>query len=79
MLILGGLGENDKITMPIEIYDTETFEWSSHLYFDKYRHASFILERYVFAHGGFDYSNPLHPTDSLVMFDLTDFCVNYKK
>lgn len=78
MLILGGRNENDSFnSMPIESYDSENMEWTSHFTFDKFRHSSFTLDRFVFSQGGFDYSNPIEPTDKIVMFDVEELCSNY--
>ena len=40
--------------MPIEIYDTDLLEWSSHFTFDKLRHSTFIVDKFVFSQGGYD-------------------------
>ncbi len=82
MIILGGLGEPEKIgneSMSVEIYNCDTFEWTSHFYFNKFRHASFLIEKYAFTFGGCDYSNPLGSTDKIVMFDVQELCNNVRR
>jgi len=70
MILLGGRGDENLKTIPIEVYDTESSEWNKLASFDKFRHASWIVDNYLFTHGGFDYSNPQISNNSLVMIDI---------
>lgn len=70
MILLGGRGDENMKTIPIEVYDTESSEWNKLASFDKFRHASWIVDNYLFTHGGFDYSNPQISNNSLVMIDI---------
>ncbi len=82
MVILGGLGETDKIgneAMAVEIYNCDTFEWSAHFSFNKFRHSSFLIEKYAFTFGGCEYSEPLKSTDKIVMFDVQELCNNVRR
>jgi protein phosphatase len=82
MIILGGRSEDNNLlslTMPVELYDTATLEWSSHFNFDRFRHCSYILEKFVFSHGGCEYKSPIEPTDKIGMFDVSELCQTVKK
>ena len=70
LILLGGRGDENMKTIPIEVYDTESSEWNKLAAFDKFRHASWIVDNYLFTHGGFDYSNPQISNNSLVMIDI---------
>ena len=70
MILLGGRGDENLKTIPIEVYDTESSEWNKLASFDKFRHASWIVDNFLFTHGGFDYSNPQISNNSLVMIDI---------
>jgi hypothetical protein len=82
MIVLGGRGEDIDLHgqgMPVEVYDTDKLDWSSHLFFDKFRHAAITVDKYAFVQGGCDFSNPTEPSDKIVMFDMQELCVIVKK
>ena len=82
MIILGGLSELDNMEnggICVEIFNCDTLEWFSNFYFNKFRHASVVLEKYAFTFGGCDFSNPIEPTDKIVMFDVQELCSNVRK
>ena len=70
LIILGGRTDQDIKSIPIEVYDTGTSEWYKLAAFDKFRHSSWILENFLYTHGGFDYSSPMISNNSLVMIDI---------
>jgi hypothetical protein len=72
MIMLGGRGENEIGSMSIEVYDTEVGEWSYLFGFNKFRHVSFAVDKYVFVHGGCEFDNPCDPVDNILMFDFMD-------
>ena len=82
MIILGGRSEEVDLHsngLPVEIYDTDKLEWTSHLAFDKFRHSVFTVDKYAFVHGGCDLFSPTEPTDKIVMFDIAELCSAVKK
>ncbi len=70
LIILGGRTDLEIKSIPIEVYDTGTSEWYKLAAFDKFRHSSWILENFLYTHGGFDYSSPMISNNSLVMIDI---------
>lgn len=57
--------------MPVEVYDTETSEWHRFPSLQRFRHASWILNKDIFAHGGFEHDSPNIPTKAILKIDLT--------
>ena len=70
MIVLGGRTDEDQKNIPIEIYDTETSDWTELTPFNKFRHSSWIVENCLFTHGGFDYLSPMISKNDLVMIDV---------
>ena len=57
--------------MPIEIYDTESSEWSRIGNVERYRHSSVITEtNELLIYGGFEPDLPNKPLDSLIRVEL---------
>lgn len=79
MIVLGGINENENNPLPIEIYDTETFDWTPHFTFDKFRHATFMIDKFVFSHGGMEWGRPNECSDQILMFDALELCGSIKK
>jgi protein phosphatase len=82
MIVLGGLSDLENIEnggIPVEIFNCDNLEWITYFHFNKFRHASVILEKYAFTFGGCELSNPLQPTDNFVMFDVQELCNNVTK
>lgn len=78
MVVLGGRSENVEMCingLPVEIYDSDKHEWYAMFSFDKFRHSSFVLDKYAFVHGGFYMSNFIEePSDQVIMFDIARLC-----
>jgi len=70
MVVLGGRTDEDLKNIPIEIYDTESSEWTELAFFNKFRHSSWIVENNLYTHGGFDYIQPMISKNDLVMIDI---------
>ncbi len=70
MIVLGGRTDDDIKNIPIEVYDTESSEWTELANFNKFRHSSWLSENLIFTHGGFDYASPMISKNDLVMIDL---------
>lgn len=56
--------------MPLDIYDTDTSEWHQLMNIERFRHACFLCDQYIYIHGGFDQELPNVPTDSILCLDL---------
>lgn len=70
MVVLGGRTDEDLKNIPIEIYDTESSDWTELAFFNKFRHSSWIFENNLYTHGGFDYVAPMISKNDLVMIDM---------
>jgi protein phosphatase len=70
MIVLGGRTDEDLKSIPLEVYDTESSEWTELAPFNKFRHSSWIIENQLFTHGGFDYLSPMISKNDLVMIDV---------
>ncbi len=70
---IGGRSGSEGDNLPIEVYDTETSEWHSFLYYKRFRHASFIVETTLYIHGGLEdekNNNPAKVLNELNLFDV---------
>ena len=70
LVILGGRTEEDVKETPIQVYDTETSDWAQFSSFNKFRHATWINNNFLYSHGGFDHKSPLVSKNDLVEIDL---------
>eukprot|EP01017_Pseudomicrothorax_dubius_P030214 TRINITY_DN3749_c0_g1_i5.p1 TRINITY_DN3749_c0_g1~~TRINITY_DN3749_c0_g1_i5.p1 ORF type:complete len:749 (+),score=142.71 TRINITY_DN3749_c0_g1_i5:79-2325(+) len=71
MIVLGGRTNNMADVLTIDVYNTETSEWTSFPSIDRFRHAAWALESMVYVHGGFEPNVPNVPVDTLKRVDLT--------
>jgi protein phosphatase len=62
MLVIGGRNNQVGETISFDIYDTETSEWFRLSSIEKFRHACWISDNYLYIHGGFDQDSPNVPT-----------------
>ena len=70
---IGGRSQQTGDDLPIEVYDTETSEWSSYITFKRFRHASFCFENYLYIHGGLEdekHNNPARALNEINLMDL---------
>ena len=72
---VGGRSSTDGDNLPIEVYDTETSEWHIFMNFKRFRHACFIIDNFMYIHGGLEdekHNNPakvLHEINLLNAFE----------
>jgi protein phosphatase len=62
MLVVGGRNNQVGQSLPFDIYNTESSEWFKLQSIEKFRHAAWIMENYLYVHGGFDQDSPNVPT-----------------
>jgi len=65
LLVIGGRTNTVGETLTIDIYDTETSEWSKFQSIQRFRHSSWIWEQGIFVFGGFELDSPNVPTDNI--------------
>lgn len=70
MIILGGRTNSPTESAGMETYDTETSEWYKTSSSLRFRHASWLLENYIYMFGGFEHDSPNIPTDTLMRINL---------
>lgn len=69
-LVIGGRTNNTNDNIPLEVYDTQTSDWFKFGNFQRFRHASWLTDQWLFMFGGFDQKNPNIPTDELLRVNL---------
>ena len=70
MFIVGGRTSSSSEQIGLEVYNTETSEWSMHRITRRLRHGCWISHSNLYIYGGFEYNNPSLPTDTLIKIDL---------
>jgi hypothetical protein len=70
LIVIGGRNDIDIKQIPIEIYDTESSQWESVAFFNKFRHTSWIVEDSVFTHGGFQLTDTIVAQNDIIKIDL---------
>lgn len=61
----------EEATSLIEIYNTETSEWSQYEGISRYRHAIVSVENTLYVHGGFEPEFASHPLETMVSLDIS--------
>ena len=70
LIVIGGRNDIDMKMIPIEIYDTETSEWESVAFFNKFRHTSWLVDNSMYTHGGFELQNTVVAKNDIIKIDL---------
>ena len=71
LIVIGGRNSLENKQMPIEIYDTQTSKWFGTASFNKFRHATWIVDHFIYTHGGFQLSNNLVAQNDIIKIDLS--------
>jgi diadenosine tetraphosphatase ApaH/serine/threonine PP2A family protein phosphatase len=69
MLVVGGRTNNVGESVAFEVYDTETSEWYKFPSVQRFRHACFTLDTWLYIHGGFEHETPNVPTSNITRID----------
>ena len=70
---IGGRSSSNGDNLPIEVYDTESSEWSSFTTFKRFRHSAFLFENYLYIQGGLEddkHNNPAKVLNEINLLDL---------
>jgi protein phosphatase len=62
LLIIGGRNNNVGESLPLDIYDTDTSDWYRLHNIERFRHSCFMIDHFIYIHGGFDQQMPNIPT-----------------
>lgn len=70
LFVIGGRTGNVGETLTIDVYDTETSEWSKFNSIQRFRHSSWLVDTNIFVYGGFELDSPNIPTDIISKINL---------
>lgn len=70
MFTIGGKGDEANDMMNLDIYDTETSQWTTLDSTQRYRHISWLFGGGIFLHGGFGIQNHSLPVSDVYKIDL---------
>ena len=60
-------------SVPLEVYDTESSDWTKFASIQRFRHACWVLENNLYVHGGFEQESPNVPTDNIAKIDISNY------
>lgn len=60
------------MNMPMDVYNLASPEWFSFPGINRFRHVSWHGGKYLYTHGGFEYTQPNLPINSLTQVDLSE-------
>lgn len=70
LFIIGGRTNTVGEQLTIDVYDTETSEWSKFNSIQRFRHSCWASEQFVFVYGGFELDSPNVPTDIITKINI---------
>lgn len=70
MMVLGGRTNNVATNAGLEAYDTGSSEWTRIPTLQKFRHASWTIDNFLYLYGGFENDSPNVPTDAVVRMNM---------
>lgn len=70
MFVLGGRTNNVGENVQLEVYETESSEWKKFNCLQRFRHSVWVMDHYIYMHGGFENETPNIPTNTIVKMDL---------
>eukprot|EP00331_Platyophrya_macrostoma_P003524 CAMPEP_0176424724 /NCGR_PEP_ID=MMETSP0127-20121128/10992_1 /TAXON_ID=938130 /ORGANISM="Platyophrya macrostoma, Strain WH" /LENGTH=808 /DNA_ID=CAMNT_0017805805 /DNA_START=70 /DNA_END=2496 /DNA_ORIENTATION=+ len=73
MLVVGGRTNNVGESVPFEVYDADSSEWSRFPSIQRFRHACWTLDNILFVYGGFEQESPNIPTETIAKADLSKY------
>ena len=77
MLVIGGRASQVGQGLPLEVYDTESSEWSKFKSISRFRHSSWPMDTHVYVHGGFEHDTPNIPIDAIDRIDVNMLFNNF--
>ena len=70
MIVLGGRTNTVGENVQMEVYETESSEWKKFNSIQRFRHAIWAIESFIYMHGGFENETPNIPTSTIMKIDL---------
>jgi hypothetical protein len=76
MLVIGGRTNNVGEVVPLEVYDTESSEWTKFDSLQRFRHSCWVIDSQIYIHGGFQHETPNIPINSISRIDVMKMVSN---
>lgn len=70
MVLMGGRGNNSNESLSLDVYDTENSEWYRYPSVQRFRHASWLSEGFLYCYAGFELDQPNVPTETIHKVNL---------
>lgn len=77
MIVIGGRTNTVGEVVPLEVYDTESSEWTSFKSLQRFRHVCWAVEFKVYIHGGFEQDTPNIPINNISTIDAEKLFANH--
>ncbi|CAD8147747.1 unnamed protein product [Paramecium octaurelia] len=78
LFIIGGKTGNLNEMLTINVFDTETSEWSKFKSIQRFKHASWLVDTNIFIYGGFGLSSPDIPNGAISKINLNNLLLPSK-
>ena len=77
MMVIGGRTNQVGENVALEIYDTESSEWTKFKAIQRFRHAVWSVDTSVYVHGGFEHETPNIPINAISKIDANKLFTNH--
>lgn len=78
MIVIGGRTNTVGEVVPLEVYDTESSEWTNFNSLQRFRHVCWAVGFTVYVHGGFEQDTPNIPIDAIATIDAEKLFANHE-
>lgn len=78
MVVIGGRTNTVGEVVPLEVYDTESSEWTSFKSLQRFRHVCWAVGFTVYIHGGFEQDTPNIPINMISTIDAEKLFVDHE-
>ena len=78
MVVIGGRTNTVGEVVPLEVYDTESSEWTSFKSLQRFRHVCWAVGFIIYIHGGFEQDTPNIPINIISTIDAEKLFQNYE-
>ena len=78
VIIIGGrnISKSSSPEMPTNVYNLENSTWFEFTGINRFRHVSWLCHSTLYIYGGFEFSHPNIPTNSLITINLKEMLIN---
>lgn len=78
MIVIGGRTNTVGEVVPLEVYDTESSEWTSFTSLQRFRHVCWAVGFTMYIHGGFEQDTPNIPINVISTIDGDKLFANHE-